>query len=163
MAALVGTVTQVGTDTSTVLLATDASSVVGARMAGSNQIGAVTGTGKSLSGPSVMQLRLFDANATLQRGQSLVTFGSVQDRPYVPGVPIGQVTTVQGNAGSLTQTALIKPFVNFTSLGVVGVVVGGPAQNPRDAVLPPSPAPVPTVTVTARPSASPQATTPAGG
>ena len=65
---LVGTVTQVSTDTSTVLLATDASSVVGARMAGSNQIGAVTGTGKSLSGPSVMQLRLFDANATLQAG-----------------------------------------------------------------------------------------------
>ena len=160
---LVGTVTQVSTDTSTVLLATDASSVVGARMAGSNQIGAVTGTGKSLSGPSVMQLRLFDANATLQAGQSLVTFGSVQDRPYVPGVPIGRVTTVQGNAGSLTQTALVKPFVNFTSLGVVGVVVGGPAQNPRDSVLPPSPTPAPTVTVTARPSASPQATTPAGG
>lgn len=160
---LVGTVTQVSTDTSTVLLATDASSVVGARMAGSNQIGAVTGTGKSLSGPSVMQLRLFDANATLQAGQSLVTFGSVQDRPYVPGVPIGRVTTVQGNAGSLTQTALVKPFVNFTSLGVVGVVVGGPAQNPRDSVLPPSPTPAPTGTVTARPSTSPQATTPAGG
>ena len=160
---LVGTVTQVSTDTSTVLLATDASSVVGARMAGSNQIGAVTGTGKSLSGPSVMQLRLFDANATLQPGQSLVTFGSVQDRPYVPGVPIGQVTAVQGNAGSLTQTALVKPFVNFTSLGVVGVVVGGPAQNPRDSVLPPSPSPVPTVTVTVAPSARPQATTPAGG
>ena len=160
---LVGTVTQVSAETSTVLLATDASSVVGARMAGSNQIGAVTGTGKSLSGPYLMQLRLFDANVTVQPGQSLVTFGSVQDRPYVPGVPIGQVTAVQGNAGSLTQTALVKPFVNFTSLGVVGVVVGGPAQNPRDSVLPPSPAPVPTVTVTARPSASPQATTPAGG
>ena len=160
---LVGTVTQVSTDTSTVLLATDASSVVGARMAGSNQIGAVTGTGKSLSGPSVMHLRLLDANATLQPGQSLVTFGSVQDRPYVPGVPIGQVTTVQGNAGSLTQTALVKPYVNFTSLGVVGVVVGGPAQNPRDSVLPPGPAPVPTVTVTVTPGDSPQATTPAGG
>ena len=52
---LVGTVTQVSRDTSTVLLATDASSVVGARMAGSNQIGAVTGTGKSLSGPYVAQ------------------------------------------------------------------------------------------------------------
>ena len=160
---LVGTVTQVSAGTSTVLLATDASSVVGARMAGSNQIGAVTGTGKSLSGPYLMQLRLFDANVTVQPGQSLVTFGSVQDRPYVPGVPIGQVTTVQGNAGSLTQTALIKPFVNFTSLGVVGVVVGGPAQNPRDSVLPPSPSPVPTVTVTVAPSARPQATTPAGG
>ena len=160
---LVGTVTQVSSDTSTVLLATDASSVVGARMAGSNQIGAVSGTGKSLSGPSLMQLRLFDANATLQPGQSLVTFGSVQDRPYVPGVPIGRVTTVRGNTGSLTQTALVRPFVNFTSLGVVGVVIGGPAQNPRDSVLPPGPTPVPTVTVTVTPSASPTVTTPAGG
>ncbi len=158
---LVGTVTQVSSDTSTVLLATDASSVVGARMAGSNQIGAVSGTGKSLSGPSLMQLKLFDANATLQPGQSLVTFGSVQDRPYVPGVPIGRITTVRGNTGSLTQTALVRPFVNFTSLGVVGVVTGGPAQNPRDSVLPPGPTPVPTATVT--PSASPTVTTPAGG
>ena len=169
---LVGTVTQVSRDTSTVLLATDASSVVGARMAGSNQIGAVTGTGKSLSGPYLLRLRLFDANAVLQVGQSLVTFGSVQDRPFVPGVPIGQVTNVQGNAGSLTQTALVRPFVNFTSLGVVGVVIAGPARNPRDSVLPPGPKPVPTVTVTVTPgavgatpsvSATPSAPTVPGG
>lgn len=150
---LVGTVTQVSRDTSTVLLATDASSVVGARLAGSNQIGAITGTGKSLSGPYSLQLRLFDGNAVLRAGQSLVTFGSVQDRPFVPGVPIGQVARVQGNAGSLTQTALIKPFVDFSSLGVVGVVIAGPAQNPRDSVLPPGPKPVPTVTVTVTPGA----------
>jgi rod shape-determining protein MreC len=162
---LVGTVTQVSRDTSTVLLATDASSVAGARMAGSDQIGAVTGTGKSLSGPYLLRLQLFDANATLQTGQSLVTFGSVKDVPYVPGVPIGQVMTVQGHAGSLTQTALVKPFVDFTSLGVVGVVIGGPAQNPRDSVLPPSPKPVPTVTVTVTPGApgaTPSATPSAG-
>ncbi len=150
---LVGTVTQVSRDTSTVLLATDASSVVGARLAGSNQIGAITGTGKSLSGSYSLRLRLFDGNAVLQAGQSLVTFGSVQDRPFVPGVPIGQVAQVQGNAGSLTQTALIKPFVDFSSLGVVGVVIAGPAQNPRDSVLPPGPKPVPTVTVTVTPGA----------
>ena len=89
----------------------------------------------------MLTLRLFDANAcVLQSGQNVVTFGSVQNRPYVPGVPIGQVTKVQGNAGSpRTQTALVRPFVNFTSLGVVGVVIAGPAQNPRDSVLPPSP------------------------
>ena len=162
---LVGDVTQVSADTSTVLLATDASSVVGVRMAGSNQLGAVTGTGKSLSGSSLLRLRLLDANATMQTGQSLVTFGSLQDRPFVPGVPIGQVTQVQGNAGSLTQTALVKPFVNFTSLGVVGVVIAGPARDPRDSVLPPHPAPAPTVTVTATPSARPSAhaTTSPGG
>jgi rod shape-determining protein MreC len=150
---LVGTVTEVSSDTSTVLLATDAVSVVGARMAGNDQIGSITGTGKSLSGPTVLQLKLFDGNATLQAGQDLVTFGSVHNTPYVPGVPIGQVTKVQGNAGALTQTALVKPFVNFTSLGVVGVVVAGPAQDPHDAVLPAAPKPAPTVTVTVTPTA----------
>jgi rod shape-determining protein MreC len=155
---LVGTVTQVSADTSTVLLATDASSVVGARMAGSSQIGAVTGTGKSLSGPYLLRLRLFDASAALQAGQSLVTFGSVQNRPYVPGVPIGRVTRVQGTAGSLTQTATVRPFANFGSLGVVGVVIAGPARNPRDSVLPPSPRPAPTVTVTVTPRATASAT-----
>ena len=154
---LVGTVTQVSADTSTVLLATDASSVVGARMAGSSQIGAVSGTGKSLSGPYMLRLRLFDGNAILHAGQSLVSFGSVQNRPYVPGVPIGQVTQVQGDAGSLTQTATVRPFVNFGSLGVVGVVIAGPASNPHDSVLPPSPRPVPTVTVTVTPRTSPSA------
>jgi rod shape-determining protein MreC len=157
-AGLVGTVTQVGPDTSTVLLATDASSVVGVRMAGTSQIGYVTGTGKSLSGSQEMRLRLFDMNAVLHSGQSLVTFGSVQNRPYVPGVPIGVVSQVQGNAGSLTQTALVTPFVNFTSLGVVGVVIAGPAKNPRDSVLPPSPKPAPTVTVTVTPKPKPTPT-----
>ena len=155
---LVGTVTQVSADTSTVLLATDASSVAGARLAGSGQIGAVTGTGKSLSGSYLLRLRLFDANAALQAGQSLVTFGSVQNRPYVPGVPIGQVTQVQAAAGSLTQTATVRPFVNFGSLGVVGVVIAGPARNPRDSVLPASPRPAPTVTVTVTPRATAPAT-----
>ncbi|HEY0718518.1 MAG TPA: rod shape-determining protein MreC [Streptosporangiaceae bacterium] len=149
---LVGTVTQVSSDTSTVLLATDASSVVGARMAGSDQIGSISGTGQELSGPTALNLKLFDGNAVLQAGEELVTFGSVQDTPYVPGVPIGQVTKVQGNAGSLTQTALVKPFVNFTSLGVVGVVVAGPAKDPHDSVLPSAPQPAPTVTVTVTPT-----------
>ena len=90
----------------------------------------------------------------LQSGQNLVTFGSVQDRPFVPGVPIGQVAQVQGNAGSLTQTALVKPFVDFTSLGVVGVVIAVPAQNPRDSGAAAGPKPVPTVTVTVTPGAT---------
>ncbi len=92
----------------------------------------------------------------------------MHNTPYVPGVPIGQVTKAQGNAGSLTQTALVKPFVNFTSLGVVGVVVGGPAQDPHDAVLPAAPKAAPTVTVTVTPtapsgSATPGASTTPGG
>jgi rod shape-determining protein MreC len=148
---LVGTVTAVSSTTSTVLLTIDASAVVGVRMAGTNQIGEVTGTGKTLSGDDTLQLRLFDANAVLHVGEALVTFGSVGDQPYVPGVPIGTVTAVTGGLGSLTQTATVRPFADFTELGVVGVVVAPPRTNPRDSVLPPSPSPSPSATATARP------------
>lgn len=152
---LVGTVTAVSADTSTVRLATSASSTVGARMAGSNQIGAVTGTGRSFAaGSQTLNLTLFNGHAALRPGDRLVTFGSVGNQPYVPGVPIGTVTGVRSTSGGLTTTATVRPFVDFTALGVVGVVVSGPARNPGTAVLPPSPKPSPTVTVTVRPHTS---------
>ncbi len=146
----VGTVIQVSADTSTVLLANDASSVVGVQMAGGGEIGAVTGTGKSLSGSALLRLNLFDANAVLHTGQQLVTYASVRDQPQVPGVPVGTIVSV-GSAGALTQTAMVRPAVNFTALGVVGVVVRVPRHNPRVSILP---RPVPTVTITTTPSPS---------
>lgn len=161
---LVGRVVSVSSVTSTVMLASDASSVVGARMAGTGEIGAVTGTGKGLTG---LRLQLFDATAVLQPGQQLVTFGSVGGSPYVPGVPIGTITRLESSPGALTKVALIRPFVDFTSLGVVGVVIVSPRTNPRDSVLPPPPKPTPTPTVTVTKTASPglgqQSTTPTPG
>ncbi len=149
----VGTVTQVSADTSTVLLASDASSVVGVQMAGSGEIGDVTGTGKSMSGSGLLRLSLFDANAVLQPRQEVVTYASVGDQPEVPGVPVGTIVSVRSSAGALTQTALVRPFVNFTALGVVGVVVQVPRHNPRVPVLP-RPAPTVTVTTTPQPGSS---------
>jgi rod shape-determining protein MreC len=143
----VGKVTQVSEDTSTVLLADDASSVVGVQMVGSGEIGAVTGPGKSSSG--LLSLSLFDANAVLQPGQQVDTFASVGDQPEVPGVPVGTVVSVSSNGGSLTQTALVRPFVNFNALGVVGIVVQVPRHNARISILP---RPAPTVTITVTPS-----------
>jgi rod shape-determining protein MreC len=145
----VGTVTQVSADTSTVLLANDASSVVGVQMAGGGEIGDVTGTGKSMSGSALLRLSLFNANAVLQPGQEVVTYASVGDQPEVPGVPVGTIVSVNSSAGSLTQTAMVRPYVNFTALGVVGVVVQVPRHNPRVSVLP---RPAPTVTITVTPS-----------
>jgi rod shape-determining protein MreC len=136
---LVGTVTSVAARTSTVLLTTDASSTVGVRLAGTGQIGAVTGTGRSRSGP-LLRLQVFDAGAVLQPGQQLVTFGSVHGRPYVPGVPVGVITKVQASATSLTKVAMVRPYADDSALGVVGVVIVPPRTNPRDSVLPPRPA-----------------------
>jgi len=153
----VGTVTQVSADTSTVLLADDASSVVGVQMADGGEIGDVTGTGKSMSGPSLLRLNLFGANVVLRPGQEVITYASVGDQPEVPGVPIGTVTSVSSSAGALTQTAMVRPYVTFTALGVVGVVVQVPRHNPKVSILP---RPAPTVTVTTTPSPGGTATTP---
>ncbi len=151
---LVGTVTQVSLDTCTVALASDASSLVGVQIAGTGEIGEVTGTGKSMSTSGLLRLTLFDANATLQPGQEVVTYASVNDRPEVPGVPVGTVVSVQSSVGGLTQTALVRPFVNFTALGVVGIVVAVPKHSVGISILP---RPAPTVTVTTTPPSSPSA------
>ncbi len=120
---LVGTVTATTGTTATVQLATDASSTVGVRTADTNQVGALSGTGQTMAGSPDMRLAMFSGTAVLHPGETLVTFGSVGGRPYATGVPVGQVISVTNQPGSLTQSALVQPFADFTGLGVVGVVI----------------------------------------
>ena len=154
---LVGTVTAVSAQACTVLLASDPASVVGIQLAGSGQIGWVTGTGKGQAGSGLLKLQVLGSGAALRPGEQLVTSASVHDRPYVPGVPVGVISKVQGSVGSLTTSALVRPFADLTALGVVGIVIAPPRRNPRFSVLPPSPSarPAPTVTVTVTPSPFP--------
>jgi rod shape-determining protein MreC len=157
---LVGQVTAVTATTCTVLLATDSSSVVGIALAPSGDIGSVTGSGDTGNSGDLLHLQVFDSAAALTKGEALVTSASVHDQPFVPGVPVGTIEQVINKAGSLTPMALVKPYVDFAALGVVGVVIAPPARNPHFSVLPPIPHPLPavTVTVTARPSPSPRGT-----
>jgi len=161
-AGLVGTVTSVSGHTATVLLDTDAASTVGVRIAGTGEIGAVTGLGHSQSGPAALRLQVFDANAVLAPGQQLVTFGSVGGRPYVPGVPVGVITRVVASATALTKIAYVRPFADDGALGVVGVVIVPPRHNPRDSVLPPRP-PSPTPSPAATGASPGPSVTPAAG
>jgi rod shape-determining protein MreC len=131
---LVGRVTTVGPDTSTVLLASDPEFSVGTRMEGSGEVGFATGQG---NGP--MRVELLNGQAQVKAGDRMVTFGSQGGRPFVPGVPVGRVTKVENTPGQLTRTVLVQPFVSFTTLDLVGVVVQPPAADPRFAVLPPKP------------------------
>jgi rod shape-determining protein MreC len=145
---LVGEVTSVTGTTSTVLLASDSAAVVGVALAPSGQLGWVTGPGKSAGGSGLMHLQMLSSAAVLKPGDQLVTSASVKDRPYVPGVPVGVVTSLVVINGSLTAAALVRPYVDFGGLGVVGVVIVPPGHDPRFAALPPLPHPGPTVTVT---------------
>ncbi|TDC89690.1 rod shape-determining protein MreC [Actinomadura sp. 7K507] len=162
---LVGRVTRVGPATATVLLATDQTSSVGSRLEASKEIGIVQGGGRrGLGGRGATPLRfqLLDAAAPIHVGQRIVTLGSQGQRPYVAGVPIGVVERIQQAGGGLTRTAYVRPFVRFTSLDVVAVVVAPPKKNPRDSVLPPKPKPA--ATPSASPSASPSGSpSPDGG
>ncbi|WP_030058260.1 MULTISPECIES: rod shape-determining protein MreC [Streptomyces] len=133
---LVGRITTVGPTTATVLLASDPGFSAGTRLEGTGEIGFASG-----GGDSPMKVSLLNGKAQVKAGDRLVTFGSQSGRPFVPGVPVGKVIEVQANAGQLTKTVLVEPFVQFTRLDLVGVVVVPPRADPRDAVLPPAPAP----------------------
>lgn len=151
---LVGRVTTVGPNSATVLLASDPDFTVGTRMEASDELGFASG-----QGDRPLRVELLNGKAEIKKGDRLVTFGSQADKPFVPGVPVGVVSRVDPSGGDLTRTLYVTPYVNFSKLDVVGVVVQAPEKDPRDTVLPkkPKPEPTPTVTVTVTPSA------PAGG
>ncbi|WP_424887503.1 rod shape-determining protein MreC [Streptomyces sp. XH2] len=149
---LVGRVTTVARDTATVLLANDPKFTVGTRMEKSGELGFANG-----QGAGVLRVELLNGKAAVKPGDRLVTFGSSRDKPFVAGVPVGEVTRVEPAGGSLTRTLQVRPFVGYSKLDIVGVVVEPPRTDPRDTVLPPkpeAPKPTPTVTVTVTPSAS---------
>lgn len=150
---LVGRVTTVGPNTATVLLANDPDFTVGTRMEASDELGFASG-----QGDQPLRVELLNGKADVKKGARLVTFGSQADKPFVPGVPVGVVSRVDPSGGDLTRTLYVTPYVSFTQLDVVGVVVQAPKKDPRDTVLPakPKPVPTPTVTVTVTPNADGQ-------
>jgi rod shape-determining protein MreC len=123
-AGLVGRVTSVRRWTCTVLLATAKTAVVGVRVTGSGQLGWVTGVASTANGTGALRLRVVGAGHSVVPGERLVTFASVGGRPYIGGVPVGVVTQVQAGRGT-AQTAQVRPFANFSALGVVAVVRPG--------------------------------------
>jgi len=153
---LVGRVTTVGPNTATVLLANDPDFTVGTRMESTDELGFASG-----QGDQPLRVELLNGKAKIKNGDRLVTFGSQADKPFVPGVPVGVVSRVDPSGGDLTRTIYVKPYVSFTKLDIVGVVVETPSKDPRDAVLPPKPKPTPTPTVTV--TVTPSALVPADG
>ena len=149
---LIGVVKTVYSNSSLVSLTSDPSFRIGVRVAGSQQIGILSGQGTRKG-----VLQLLDNQSTIKVGDILVARGSVNNRPFVPGVPIGEVTSVDNAAGAVTQMADVRFFADFSALSVVGVVLKGPDSDPRDALVPakPVPTPIPTVTVFVTPSQSP--------
>ncbi len=146
---MIGRVQSTTAHTATVVLLTDASSNIGARIAGSGEIGFLSGRGLNDS----MRLTFIDPKAKVVVGDRLVSYG-VSGGIFSPGLPIGVVTKVETIVGANTKVAYVQPFTDLSQIDLVGVIVSKSKWDPRDSLLPnPTPTPTVTVTITANPVA----------
>lgn len=144
---MVGRVLSTTANTAVVVLMVDATSTVGARVAGSGEVGFLSGLGSA----NTLSLEFIDPTVEVKVGDRLVSYG-VAGGVFTAGVPLGTVVRVEAQTGTTSRRADVRPFVDFTALDLVGIIVQKPRTDPRDSLLPtPTLAPTVTVTVTAPP------------
>ena len=144
---LVGVVKDATPNSSIVLLMSDPTFKIGVRVARSQSMGVLMG-----EGTGSYTVELLDPAGSMQVGDSLISIGSDNNRPFIPGLPIGVITAVDHSTSSLTQRATVKAFSNLNDLGIVSVVLAAPATAPVKAI---NPTPRPTVTVFVTPTPTP--------
>lgn len=120
---LVGRVVWTGTGQSKVLLVIDAEHSVGSRLTGTGETGVVTGRSRD-----DLRFELIDPETPIQSGETVVTSG-YDLGIYPPGIPIGRVTRVEVAKDGLTKTAFLRPFVDFTRLDLVKVLLESGAKG----------------------------------
>ncbi len=144
---LVGVVKSTTATTSVVMLMSDPAFRIGVRVAGTQFMGILSGEGEGR-----YFVQMLSAAGEIKFEDSLLARGSSGDKPFVPGVPVGRVISVENRVGQLTARARVEPYVKFDSLGVVSVVLKSAGGDPGDALVPQAPRPAPTVTVFVTPS-----------
>jgi rod shape-determining protein MreC len=140
---IAGIVKEVYPNSALIQLASDPAFRIGVRIVNSQQIGFLSGRGERSA-----VLQLLDNSTDINEGDVLMSRGSIANRPFVPGVPVGYITTVDNSAGTIAQSATVRYYTDFSRLSVLAVVVSGPSSNPGDALVPQKPKPIPTPTVT---------------
>ncbi|MGH3483514.1 MAG: rod shape-determining protein MreC, partial [Nocardioidaceae bacterium] len=119
---LVGRVLRADLHTATVLLIVDASSVVGGRLGTDLELGMLRGDGE-LSDTGRVTLTTMDPTVQPTAGDIVVTWGSRGGAPYVAGVPIGRIESVESSPRDQSSSARVVPYVDFSALDLVGVVI----------------------------------------
>ena len=140
---LVGVVKSATSSSSIVLLMSDPTFKIGVRIAGSQDVGVLSGNGTNR-----YTLQLLDATGSIKENDVLVSLGSDNNRPYVPGIPVGYVKKVDTSNTALVKTAYVGSYSQLSSLGVVSVIISAGKNDPHDALVP-KPAPTATIWVTA--------------
>ena len=135
---LVGRVVGVAPWTSDVLLVGAPELSVGVRVGTRGVLGEASGSaaaGATAPDPGRLSVALVE-RGRMSRGDDVLTLGSVGERPFVAGVRVGRVESVQRSAGRLADTGTLVPAVDTTSLDVVAVVLPPVRDTPRPALTP---------------------------
>jgi rod shape-determining protein MreC len=117
---LVGKVQQVASDGAQVALITDSTMGVSARIGTSRATGIIQ---PKVGDPNDLLLQYLPANTPAVPGEYVVTSGTISspdDSLYPPGIPIGQVTSV--NEESAYRSVNVHPIANLHNLDVVQVL-----------------------------------------
>ena len=149
---LVGVVKSTTSTSAIVLLMNDPTFRIGVRIARSQSVGVLMG-----EGDNTFTLQLLDPSGSIEVNDVLLSLGSDNNRPFVPGLPVGYVKSVKNTSTTLTQEASVKSYSNLGSLGVVSVIIRVPNGGPKDALIP-QPIPTPTTTIYVTQSPTPEAT-----
>lgn len=148
---LVGVVKSTTSTSAIVLLMNDPTFRVGVRIARSQSIGVLMG-----EGDNNYTLQLLDPSGSIEKDDVLLTLGSDNNKPFVPGLPVGYVKSVRNTSATLTQEASVRSYSNLHSIGVVSVIVKSTNGGPKDALVP-RPTPTPTTTIYVTQSPTPEA------
>jgi len=125
---LVGKVVAVEPDGAQVDLITDSSMGVSARIGTSAATGIVQ---PKVGNPNDLLLQYLPANTQANKGEYVVTSGTVSspdDSLYPPGIPIGQVTSI--NEESAYRSVNVHPLANLHNLDVVQVLTAARGSLP---------------------------------
>jgi len=116
---LVGKIHSLGTGRSSVILLTDESSQVSARVDGTPEVGILSGQRGESEDVPFLRLRFLSKEARLSPGQRVFTTG--RGGIFQADILLGTIESVE--KGPLDSEALVRPSVNFADLGTVFVVL----------------------------------------
>lgn len=119
---LAGRVVWAGRSTAKVLLLTDSHSAVGVRIGQSGETGLIRGLGERNLQLELVSRTALDQGA-VKPGDTVVTSG-YQGRIFPSGLPVGRVESVDLAVRGTEYTIFVRPFVRFSQLDVVSVVIG---------------------------------------
>jgi rod shape-determining protein MreC len=121
---LVGRVSDVTGDAAVVTLITDHTSGVSAKILQSGASGVVR---PAVGNPNDLLLDYVPRGARIFRGQRVVTAGTTSSRLeslFPPNIPVGEVTRVDLDSGTLFERVHLRPFADLRTLDFVQVLTG---------------------------------------